>query len=235
MKQKLTRGGVKVNKNKEMFILLFYFQPLHHLAGQTHRGDIMKVYVVTKGEDYDYHIITATTDKDLANKIAEKFNDEYNETRIEEFENAERTLLPFYCVEFDFVGDVQDIHTCNYVPTDTYWDGYRGLTFYVQADDESDAVIIAKRHRIEYLEEKEKRKVVDLVNRLKKTNYCPLDYDELLGEKTDKYMYIDDKKWCENIYSEACKTTTPCWEKYLGIRISEIEHKFALMRKELEQ
>ena len=194
----------------------------------------MKVYVVTRGEYDDYHIITATTDKDLANKIAEKFNRKYNETRIEEFENAERKLLPFYCVEFDFVGDVQDIHMCDYEPGDTYWDDYRRLTFYVQADDEDDAVIIAKRHRIEYLEEKEKRKVVDLVNRLKKTNYCPLDYDELLGEKTDKYMYIDGKKWCENAYGEACKTITPCWEKYLGTRINEIEHKFATMRKEID-
>lgn len=195
----------------------------------------MKVYVVTKGEYDDYRIITATTDKDLANKIAEKFNNEYNETRIEEFENAERKLLPFYRVEFDLVGDVLGIHMCDYEPTDTYWDDYRSLTFYVQADDESDAVIIAKRHRIEYLEEKEKQKVVDLVGRLKKTNYCPLDYDELLGEKTDKYMYIDGKKWCEDTYGEMCKTITPCWEKYLGIRINEIEHKFATMRKELDE
>lgn len=194
----------------------------------------MKVYVVTKGEYDDYHIITATTDKDLANKIAEKFNSEYNETRIEEFENAERKLLPFYRVDFNSVGDVQDIHMCDFEPIDTYWDDCRRLEFYVQADDECDAVIIAKRNRIEYLEEKEKRKVVDLVDRLKKTNYCPLDYDELLGEKTDKYMYIDGKKWCENAYGEVCKTITTCWEKYLGIRINEIEHKFATMRKELD-
>ena len=195
----------------------------------------MKVYVVTRGEYDNYEIITATTDKDLANKIAEKFNSEYNETRIEEFENAERKLLPFYRVEFDSVGNVHDINMCDYEPYDTYWEHRGILAFYVQADDEGDAVIIAKRHRIEYLEEKEKRKVVDLVDRLKKTDYCPLDYDELLGEKTDKYMYIDGKKWCENTYGEACKTITPCWEKYLGIRINEIEHKFATMRKELEQ
>lgn len=195
----------------------------------------MKVYVVTRGEYDNYEIITATTDKELANKIAEKFNSEYNETRIEEFENAERKLLPFYRVEFDSVGNVHDINMCDYEPYYTYWDERGILAFYVQADDEGDAVIIAKRHRIEYLEEKEKRKVVDLVSRLKKTDYCPLDYDELLGEKTDKYMYIDGKKWCENTYGEACKTITPCWEKYLGIRINEIEHKFATMRKELEQ
>ena len=130
----------------------------------------MKVYVVTRGEYDNYEIITATTDKDLANKIAEKFNNKYNETRIEEFENAERKLLPFYRVAFNFFGDVQDIRMCDYEPSDTYWDDCGILAFYVQADDEEDAVIIAKRHRIEYLEEKEKRKVVDLVSRLKKTD-----------------------------------------------------------------
>ena len=34
----------------------------------------MKIYVVTKGYYSDYHIITATTDKELAYRIEETFN-----------------------------------------------------------------------------------------------------------------------------------------------------------------
>ena len=45
----------------------------------------MKIYVVTRGVYSDYHIITATTDKALAERIAKKFDREYGDTSVEVF------------------------------------------------------------------------------------------------------------------------------------------------------
>ena len=61
---------MRVNKRKKKtFILVFYLgSPRTTLRGKHKKGDIMKVYVVTRGEYDNYEIITATTDKDLANK-----------------------------------------------------------------------------------------------------------------------------------------------------------------------
>jgi hypothetical protein len=73
----------------------------------------VKIYVVTQGIYSDYHIITATTDEALANKIAKKYSadilDEDERAQVEVFENAEETLLPYWVVEFAGNGDVQKI------------------------------------------------------------------------------------------------------------------------------
>lgn len=65
------------------------------------RGSGMKIYVVTDGEYSDYHIITATIDRSVAEKLAKKFGAE-----IEEYENAEVMLQPMWFIRFDKNGDV---------------------------------------------------------------------------------------------------------------------------------
>jgi hypothetical protein len=65
----------------------------------------MKIYVVTDGEYSDYHIITATTDQSVAEKIAKKFGAD-----IEEYENAEIMLQPLWFIRFDKNGDVCECH-----------------------------------------------------------------------------------------------------------------------------
>lgn len=65
------------------------------------RGSGMKIYVVTDGEYSDYHIITATIDRSMAEKLAKKFGAE-----IEEYENAEVMLQHTWFIRFDKNGDV---------------------------------------------------------------------------------------------------------------------------------
>lgn len=70
----------------------------------------MKIYVVTKGWYSDYHIITATTDKELAYKIKEKFNgDGYDEAYVEVFEDAEIFMKSCYFMRFDKGGNVIEL------------------------------------------------------------------------------------------------------------------------------
>lgn len=49
----------------------------------------MKLYAITKGEYSDYRIISLTTDKEKAIKIAKLFDEGYEETQIEEYEDGE--------------------------------------------------------------------------------------------------------------------------------------------------
>jgi hypothetical protein len=66
----------------------------------------MKVYVVTRGEYSDYHIVTATTDLAVAEAVAKKFSTEYSRAEIEEYDNAEVMLRPIWFLRFAKNGDV---------------------------------------------------------------------------------------------------------------------------------
>ena len=68
----------------------------------------MKIYVVTKGCYSDYHIITATTDEELAYKIRDKFTSDYSwgEAEVEVYEDAEIFMKPCYFLRFDKSGNV---------------------------------------------------------------------------------------------------------------------------------
>lgn len=66
----------------------------------------MKIYVVTKGEYSDYHIITATTDLSVAEAVAKKFSDAYDNAEIEEYDDAEVMLRPMWFLRFAKNGDV---------------------------------------------------------------------------------------------------------------------------------
>ena len=61
----------------------------------------MRVYVVTKGEYSGYHIITATTDPELAEAVRKRFDAE-----VEVFDKAELAVWPLWLVSFDRKGNV---------------------------------------------------------------------------------------------------------------------------------
>ncbi len=55
----------------------------------------MKLYAITRGDYSDYHIITLTADKNVANQLAKRFksnDDFYGDARIEEYEAGEIIL-----------------------------------------------------------------------------------------------------------------------------------------------
>lgn len=120
-----------------------------------------KIYVVTKGIYSDYHIITATTDYELAKKIKEKFTDgdrDLDETRIEEFSNSELVLKPCWAVYFSESGDIKNVcsaemdyyaHELNEV-----FEGQCFLYVHVAADTEEEAIKIAAEQRAMYLAQK---------------------------------------------------------------------------------
>ena len=127
----------------------------------------MKIYVVTKGEYSDYHILTATTDKDLAEAIRAKFDtgDAWDECRIEEYENADVYMKDVYCVRFNEIGDVIDVEKAS-ASYDGAWEKVNVFVdlklrmtncagyIYVQADTPEAAIKIASEKRAEHLARK---------------------------------------------------------------------------------
>lgn len=117
-----------------------------------------KIYVVTKGHYSDYHIITATTDKKLANEIAKKFSDGWDKADVEVYEDAELYMKPVFYVGFEQNGDVHAIYDES--SSTYYYDNINECDFevdgkrvyaVVQADDEEHAIKIASEKRAEFL------------------------------------------------------------------------------------
>lgn len=113
----------------------------------------MKIYVVTDGMYSDYHILTATTDLALAEKIAKKFCAE-----IEEYENAEVMLRPLWFIRFDKNGNVCECRE----ETDGYGYEYAGLCnfdvsgqvyTYIVADTVDRAIKAGAERRAKFLAE----------------------------------------------------------------------------------
>ena len=123
----------------------------------------MKIYVLTKGDYSDYHIITATTDYKLAKQIKEKFEKEDSiwseEVYIEIYENAEFYMRPCWFLRFDKSGDV--IEATNDTSEYSYKEMRDGLdvqgNYYVNliADDLESAIKIGAEKRAMFLAEKE--------------------------------------------------------------------------------
>jgi len=119
----------------------------------------MKIYVVTQGDYSDYHIITATLNKDLADAIAKKFDNEYSPTDVEEFEDAEIMLKPCWFVWFGKDGSVKEIAN----KSDSYYhykkvnkcgfDDAGQVVVSVIADDSVAAIKIAAEKRVQFLAE----------------------------------------------------------------------------------
>lgn len=111
----------------------------------------MKIYVVTKGEYSDYHIITATTDETLAYQIKEKFNRKYDAAYVEVFEDAELFLKPCFFLRFDENGNV--IESESRSNTEYDYDGYCGIdtrgNFFISVvtDDLESAIKIGAEKR----------------------------------------------------------------------------------------
>ena len=126
-------------------------------------GDILKIYVLTKGCYSDYHIITATTDYELACKIKDRFdkiNSEWSDEKvnIEIYEDAELYLKPNYFIRFDKQGNVVEA----YEDTSEYgYDRYSGLDVKggcfttITTDNKESAIKIAAEKRAMFLAEKE--------------------------------------------------------------------------------
>ncbi len=114
----------------------------------------MKIYVLTKGEYSDYHILTATTDRALAETISEKFSAE-----IEEYENAELMLRPIWFLRFEKNGDVcecrLDASGYGYEQAGLCWfDITGGVMVHVVADSKEQAIKAGAERRAKFLAEK---------------------------------------------------------------------------------
>jgi hypothetical protein len=69
----------------------------------------MKIYVVTKGVYSDYGIITATLDRERAEKIAKRYSDQWYEAEVEVYEDCEESTNPVWEVVFNSRGDVTSV------------------------------------------------------------------------------------------------------------------------------
>ena len=118
----------------------------------------MKIYVVTKGCYSDYHIITATTDETLANKIRDKFNGGgWDEAQVEVFEDAEIFLKPCYFIRFDSKGNViqmKEIFSSYSYEQDCGIDVNGNFYSSVVADNEEAAIKIGAERRAMCLAQK---------------------------------------------------------------------------------
>ena len=120
----------------------------------------MKIYVITQGYYSDYKLITATTDKALAEEIAKKFDNEFSHTDVEEFEDAEIMLKPCWFVRFDKDGSVieianksdsvhhyEEVNKCSF-------DAAGQVMVSVCADNFDAAIKIAAEKRMQFLAER---------------------------------------------------------------------------------
>lgn len=120
----------------------------------------MKIYVVTQGMYSDYHIITATTNENLAKEIAKKFDREYDPTDIEVFEDAKIMLKPCWLVRFNKDGSVKEVKNAS---DDAFHyqevnkckiDWEKGVVVSVLANNPDAAIKIASEKRAQFLAEK---------------------------------------------------------------------------------
>lgn len=117
------------------------------------------IYVVTQGTYSGYHIISATTDKVLAEAIRDRFTEDFYEARVEEFRNSAVALRPLWFVKFTSAGQVyrcfecedgydytKPLNVCNY-------DAVGMVYIYVLSYTKEDAIKIAAEKRAQFLAE----------------------------------------------------------------------------------
>lgn len=119
----------------------------------------MKIYVITRGNYSDYHIVTATVDPARAEAIRKLYDDRYAKARVEVFdsdsfipllEGQQRFLIYFrangdvYYTTSDMKGDEPDVKE--------YYSGDLRVTCF--ARDLDHAVKIASERRAQYLAQK---------------------------------------------------------------------------------
>ena len=123
----------------------------------------MIIYVVMKGAYSDRHVVTATLDHEKAEKIAERFSDDYDDCWIDEFEDGDFMLRQLWYVSFYGDGSIQCVQKENdeyyyidYFGNDpTHWNTLYGKVYEVWtrvfADNEEHALKIASEKRAELL------------------------------------------------------------------------------------
>ena len=123
----------------------------------------MKIYIVTKGEYSDYHIIAATLSKQRAENIAKIYSDKWDKAEVEEFEEMsgkdidvmmEKLELRFvFNIKNDgTIGEVEAIYEKKTAPnmSVTPYD----IAFSIAAKDKEQAIKIARDLRSKYYAEK---------------------------------------------------------------------------------
>lgn len=124
----------------------------------------MKIYVVTKGEYSDYHIITATLSKQRAENIAKIYTDKYDEAGVEEFDEMSDEAIDRMMEELElrYVFNIQQDGAVSAVEAvyekknakimDTSC--YDRIHFSIAAKDKEHAIKIARDMRYNYYAEK---------------------------------------------------------------------------------
>lgn len=105
--------------------------------------ELMKVYIITKGEYSDYHICAVATDKEKAEALREKFSDHYDNAEIEEYDTDDygeilRYKSLYFCAYYNNSDDiVVERNQCWDYPFNDYKvrETKYGLMVYVNADD----------------------------------------------------------------------------------------------------
>lgn len=121
----------------------------------------MRIYVVTKGEYSDYHIVAVATNLETAVKLAKRFTDRSDEARVEEYEEASPVELPMWHVGFDADGHVTRCDAADWSNSYAYTNLNKCVSFFdrvyvhVEAGSEEKAIKIAAEKRAEYLAQKE--------------------------------------------------------------------------------
>ena len=113
----------------------------------------MKIFVVTRGERFDggYHIITATTDLAMAQKVKETYSTKESIPSIEMYECSEDILQPLWTVNLSEDGSILSVEKIGYIETyenevNTCFCDFDGtVCIYVRAESEAIAVNSAKK------------------------------------------------------------------------------------------
>lgn len=117
----------------------------------------MKVYVITKGDYSDYHIVGVTTDKDKAETVAKEVSGEwqFNTASVETYDTDQFLTRLRYRVEFD--GLRWSAHFDDYNYYDKYAENhaFSNVCFIIYADTKEEAIKVAQDMRAKMLAEKE--------------------------------------------------------------------------------
>lgn len=123
----------------------------------------MKIYIVTKGEYSDYHIIAATLSKQRAENIAKIYSDNWDEAEVEEYEEMSGGELAkmmakleerfvFHINNDGTIGEVCAIYEKKDAPHMNVMT--HRIDFSIAAKDKEQAIKIARDLRFKYYAEK---------------------------------------------------------------------------------
>ena len=119
-------------------------------------------YVIMKGDYSDKHIVAVTCDKEKAKKIKKCYSDDWNNARIEEWDEPTISFLPYYRITHDTTTgkyetekkSIDELYgeEINYIYEYYHNDGFNVT---VRAENETAALKIARDLWVEYKAAKE--------------------------------------------------------------------------------